>query len=45
MDTKTALYTFYVLMWPALTFAVLVYICRAVWKDIKAAKANNEDVI
>ena len=45
MDAKTAFYAFYILMWPALTLGVLVYICRAVWKDAKAAKENNEDLV
>lgn len=45
MDAKTLFYTFYILMWPALTLGVLVYICRAVWKDTKAARKNNEDLV
>lgn len=45
MNTTTMFYTAYILMWPALTFGVLVYICRAVWLDMKNAKANNEDVV
>lgn len=45
MDAKVAFYTFYILMWPALTLGVLVYIVGAVWRDIKAAKDSDQDVI
>lgn len=45
MDSTTAFYTFYILMWPALTLGVLIYICRAVWRDAKKAKANNQDLV
>lgn len=45
MDIKLALYTFYILMWPALTLGVLFYICRAVWRDAKNAKKNKEGMV
>lgn len=45
MDMKVALYTFYVLMWPALTLGVLFYICRAVWRDAKKAKKTNRGMV
>lgn len=45
MDSTTMFYTVYILMWPALTLGVLIYICRAVWKDVKAAKKSNRDLV
>ncbi len=45
MDMKVAFYTFYILMWPALTLGVLFYICRAVWRDVKEAKKNNKGLV
>ncbi|MFG6667681.1 putative transporter small subunit [Halomonas sp. HNIBRBA4712] len=41
----TALMTFYVLIWPALTLGVLVLICRAVLRDRKAARAQNRELV
>ncbi|HLR17286.1 MAG TPA: putative transporter small subunit [Alcanivoracaceae bacterium] len=45
MDAKTAFYTFYILMWPALTLGVLVYIVRAVWRDVKEARDGDQEVL
>lgn len=45
MDMQTFLYGAYILVWPALTFGVLVYICRATWRDIKQAKKDNRDIV
>lgn len=45
MDTKTALYTLYILMWPALSLGVLLYILRAVWRDAKKAKKQNKGIV
>lgn len=42
---STTFYAIYILMWPALTLGVLIYICRAVWLDAKNARANNEDMV
>ncbi|WP_243454020.1 putative transporter small subunit [Oceanisphaera pacifica] len=35
----------YILVWPALTLLVLWVICRAVWKDIKAAKKEKRGLV
>lgn len=45
MDSTAIFYALYILMWPALTLGVLVYICRAVWSDARKAKANNQDLV
>ena len=45
MDMKLAFYTFYILVWPALTLGVLIYICRAVWRDAKKARKNNKGMV
>lgn len=45
MDIKTLLYSTYILIWPTLTLGVLIYICRAVWRDAKRAKKQNRDLI
>lgn len=42
---KTLFYAIYILMWPALTLGVLIYICRAVWRDARRARQNQEDLI
>ncbi|WP_224750083.1 putative transporter small subunit [Halomonas sp. ML-15] len=41
----TALYGFYVLIWPALTLAVLVVICRAVLRDHRKAKEERRELV
>lgn len=38
-------YGTYILIWPAITFVVLVLICGAVVKDVRAARRNKRDVI
>ena len=38
-------YGFYILIWPAITLAVLVLICTATYRDIKKARHNNKDII
>lgn len=45
MELETILYGAYILVWPALTLAVLVYICRAVWRDIRQAKKEQRDIV
>jgi len=39
------LYTAYVLIWPALTLGVLALICRAVWRDYRAAAREGRGVV
>ncbi|WP_290790371.1 putative transporter small subunit [Halomonas sp.] len=41
----TALYGFYVLIWPALTLGVLVVIIRAVMRDRRKAKEEHRDLV
>lgn len=45
MDIKTTLYSIYILMWPALSLGVLLYILRAVWRDAKEAKKENKSIL
>ncbi|GLR64032.1 putative transporter small subunit [Marinospirillum insulare] len=45
MDIKASLYSIYILMWPALSLGVLLYILRAVWRDAKEAKSQNKEVL
>lgn len=45
MELQSILYGAYILVWPALTLGVLVYICRAVWRDIRQAKKENRDMV
>ncbi|GGB47045.1 hypothetical protein GCM10011502_20470 [Oceanisphaera marina] len=35
----------YILIWPALTLWILVVLCRAVLKDMRAAKKNNSELV
>lgn len=41
----TTLFTFYVLVWPALTLGVLAIICRAVIRDRRCAREENRDLV
>jgi len=41
----TLLFGFYVLVWPALTLAVLVVIMRAVLKDRADARRTNRELV
>lgn len=41
----TALYAFYVLIWPALTLGVLALIIRAVLRDRRQAKEENRELV
>ncbi len=41
----TALYGFYVLIWPALTLGVLILIIRAVIRDRRKAKEEHRDLV
>lgn len=41
----TALMTFYVLIWPALTLGVLALICRAVLRDRRQARKENRELV
>jgi len=45
MDTEIVFYTAYILMWPALTLGVLIYIVGAVWRDVRRAKRTGRDLI
>lgn len=42
---NTFIYGLYILIWPAITLAVLVLICTATYRDIKRAKRNNKDIV
>jgi len=44
-DPMTLLFGFYVLVWPALTLAVLVVIMRAVLKDRADARRTNRELV
>lgn len=41
----TLLFTFYVLVWPVLTLAVLAVICRAVIRDRRSAREENRELV
>lgn len=41
----TLLFTFYVLVWPVLTLAVLAVICRAVIHDRRSAREENRELV
>ncbi|MGB8712537.1 MULTISPECIES: putative transporter small subunit [Halomonadaceae] len=41
----TALFAFYVLIWPALTLGVLVLICRAVLRDRRDARRESRELV
>lgn len=45
MNTTVLLYAIYILIWPALTLGVLVYISGAVWRDARIAKKKGRDLI
>lgn len=38
-------FTFYVLIWPALTLGVLVVICRAVLQDHRRARKEKRELV
>ncbi len=42
---QTLIYGSYVLIWPALTLGVLALICRAVWRDMRAANEAERDLV
>ncbi|SFU65403.1 putative transporter small subunit [Halomonas korlensis] len=42
---QTLIYGAYVLVWPALTLGVLALICRAVWRDMRAANKDDRDLV
>lgn len=42
---QTLIYGSYVLIWPALTLGVLALICRAVWRDMRAANNDDRDLV
>lgn len=42
---STFAYGFYILIWPAITLAVLVLICTATYRDAKKAKEENKDIL
>lgn len=39
------MYGLYILIWPAITLGVLVLICTATYRDIKAARHDNKDIV
>ncbi|MDN6275340.1 putative transporter small subunit [Psychrobacter sp.] len=39
------IYGFYILIWPAITLAVLLLICTATYRDIKKAKSENKEFV
>ena len=43
--SSTFAYGLYILIWPAITLAVLVLICSATYRDIKRAKNNDERIV
>lgn len=42
---KTAILTFYVLVWPVLSALVMVVLARSVWKDLRQAKRDGEQLV
>jgi hypothetical protein len=42
---NTFLFGVYILIWPMLTLVLLAVLCRAVLKDIRDAKRNNDDMV
>ena len=38
-------YGLYILIWPAITLAVLILICTATYRDVKKAKAENKSIV
>jgi len=42
---NTFIYGLYILIWSAITLAVLVLICTATYRDIKRAKRDNKDIV
>lgn len=42
---QTFLYGFYILIWPAITLAMLALICNATLRDIREAKRENRDIV
>ncbi|WP_227368757.1 putative transporter small subunit [Halomonas sp. M20] len=42
---QTLIYGTYILIWPTITLAVLLLICSAVRKDIRAAKREKRDLV
>ncbi|MBR2513711.1 MAG: putative transporter small subunit [Halomonas sp.] len=41
----TTAFTFYVLIWPALTLGVLFVICRAVLQDRRQARKEKRELV
>ena len=42
---QTFMYGAYVLIWPALTLAMLGLISHAVWRDYREAKRSGSDMV
>lgn len=42
---KTAILTLYILIWPALSAAVLAALVWGVWKDIRAARRKGQQLV
>lgn len=45
MNASIILYAIYILIWPALTLGVLIYISGAVWREARIAKKKGHDLI
>ena len=42
---STFAYGLYILIWPAITLAVLIFICTATYRDAKKAKAEKKLIV
>ena len=42
---NSQLLTLYVLFWPLVAAAVLLVLCLGLYRDIKDAKENNDDLV
>ncbi len=42
---KTAILTIYVLIWPVLSALVLAALAAGVWRDIRRARRNGEQLV
>ncbi len=42
---STFFYGLYILIWPAITLAVLIIICTATYRDVKKAIQDNKNIV
>lgn len=42
---QTLIYGAYILVWPVITLAVLIVLCAAVRKDVRAAKKEKRELV